>query len=486
MQGWVAEMRQPPKFVHIAPLPLERFEPLLGPEVFARMEAIAVDARREFEGVAIWHVNSTARGGGVAEILQSLLPYARGAGVDTRWVVMRNDDPFFRVTKRLHNRLHEDPGDGGDLGDAERRSYEGPLAANAGQLSQLIQPGDVLYLHDPQTAGLVPAMKEIGARVIWRCHIGVDEPGPLAHSAWDFLRPYVEDADAFVFSRRQYVWEGLEIERVWLMPPAIDPFAPKNQALEPATIEAILGVIGLGRGAHDGAPFTRADGSPARVERQGVLLQEEPLPPHADVVLQVSRWDRLKDPLGLLECFVKHVEDSDVHLVLAGPEAAAVSDDPEGEAVYGSVAESWRALDDQARRRVHLASLPMYDSEENGAMVNAIQRRATVIVQKSIAEGFGLTVAEGMWKERPFVASRVGGIQDQIVDGESGLLVDDPHDLEGFGRAITSLLHDKDGAAAMGAAARRRVMERFLAIGRLAEYVELIRSLVGQAQRSAR
>jgi trehalose synthase len=470
-------MKQPPKYIQIPALPLERFEPLLGPEVFARMEAIAADARREFEGVAIWHVNSTARGGGVAEILHALLPYVRGAGVDTRWVVMRNDDPFFQVTKRLHNRLHEDPGDGGELGDVERHSYEGPLEANAGQLAQLIQKGDVVYLHDPQTAGLVSAMKELGAKVIWRCHIGVDEPGPLAHSAWDFLRPYVSDADAFVFSRREYAWEGLEMDRVWLMSPAIDPFSPKNQELEPEAIERILGVIGLGGAPHDGAPFRRTDGTPARVERPATLLQEEPLPAHADVVLQVSRWDRLKDPLGLLRCFVEHVDDRDAHLILAGPETAAVSDDPEGEAVYGAVAESWRELDAGTRGRVHLVSLPMYDIEENGAMVNAIQRRATVIVQKSLAEGFGLTVAEGMWKERPFVASRVGGIQDQIVDGESGMLVDDPRDLASFGGAITSLLRDRDRAAALGAAARRRVTERFLAIGRLAEYVELIRGL---------
>lgn len=472
-------MKELPKFVQIPALPLERFEPLLGPEAFAQMEAVAVDARREFQGTAIWHVNSTARGGGVAEILHSLLPYVRGAGVDTRWVVMRNDDEFFRVTKRIHNRLHEDPGDGGELGDEARRLYEGPLAANAAHLSRLMQEGDVVYLHDPQTAGLVPAMMEFGARVVWRCHIGVDEPGPLTHSAWDFLRPYVEDADAFVFSRREYAWDGLDMDRVWLMPPAIDPFSPKNQALDPATIGAILGAVGLGPAVPDGAPtFMRADGTPGRIEREAVLLQEAPLPADVKVVLQVSRWDRLKDPRGLLECFAEHIDDPDAHLVLAGPETAAVSDDPEGEAVYGDVAESWRRMEVDKRRRVHLVSFPMYDIDENGAMVNALQRRATVIVQKSIAEGFGLTVAEGMWKERPFVATKVGGIQDQIVDGESGFLIDDPHDLRGFGRAIDTLLKDPERATEMGAAARRRVTERFLAIGRLAEYVELIRSLV--------
>jgi trehalose synthase len=465
------------KFVQVSPQPLDRYRPLLGDD-FERIERIAERARSEFAGRAIWHVSSTARGGGVAEILRSLLPYVRGAGVDTRWVVLREAPEFFAITKRLHNHLHGDPGDGGEVGEAERGVYELALAADAGSLARLLQPGDVVYLHDPQTAGLVAAMKGLGVSVVWRCHIGIDEPNELVRAAREFLRRYVEPADAYVFSRREYVWEGLDSERVWLMPPSIDAFSPKNQDLDAATVRAILAAIGLGPDGRRAAPgFVRGDGTPGRVERRAELLQETLLPASAKVVAQVSRWDRLKDPRGVLDCFEQYLGDPAIHLVLAAPATDAVADDPEGAVVYGDVAESWRRLPDGARRRAHLVSLPMYDLDENAAMVNAIQRRADVLVQKSVAEGFGLTVAEGMWKERPLVGSRVGGIQDQIVDGESGVLVDDPCDFAAFGREIRALLDDPARARRIGEAARRRVVERFLAVRRLAEYVDLVASL---------
>jgi trehalose synthase len=273
----------------------------------------------------------------------------------------------------------------------------------------------------------------------------------------------------------------LDRDKVWLFPPAIDPFSAKNQELDADTVEAILRTVGLRDSLPETAPvFVRGDGTPDRVERRAELLQEEPLPAGAKLVVQVSRWDRLKDPRGLLECFELHLADPAVHLALAAPAAGAVADDPEGAAVFGDVAESWRRMPDEARRRAHLVSLPMVDLDENGAMVNALQRRADVLVQKSLAEGFGLTVAEGMWKARPMVGSRVGGIQDQIVDGESGLLVDDPRDLAAFGRAIRLLLDDPELAARLGRAARGRVMDRFLGIGRLREYVELVASLTSR------
>jgi trehalose synthase len=466
------------KFVQISPQPLDRFRPLLGEE-FEEIEAIAAKARHEFAGRAIWHVSSTARGGGVAELLWALLPYVRGASVDTRWVVLREPPEFFALTKRIHNLLHGYPGDGGDLGEAERQLYEETLAASGRQLVALCQPGDIIYLHDPQTAGLVPVMQEAGLTVVWRCHVGVDEPNEKVHKAWDFLRDYVEAADALIFSRRDYAWEGLDGKRVWEMPPVIDPFTTKNQDLSAAVIEAILGAIGLGIGPPASAPtFVRSDGTPGRVERRAELLLEEPLPRNAKVVVQVSRWDRLKDPRGVLEMFEKYLRDPEIHLVLAGPSTAAVADDPEGAAVYGDTAESWRRMEESARRRSHLVSLPMYDIEENGAMVNAIQRRANVVVQKSLAEGFGLTVVESMWKRRAVVASRVGGIQDQIHDGASGLLIDDPLDLEGFGGAILELLSDPARAARFGEAAHQRVIDRFLAVFRLREYVLLLASLL--------
>lgn len=467
-----------PKFVQIPANPLERFKPMLG-ERFAEIERVAEWAHENFAGRAIWHVSSTARGGGVAELLRALLPYARSAGVDVRWVVLREEPEFFAVTKRLHNHLHGDPGDGGALDADAHRLYDSVLRANIEALTPLMQSGDIVYLHDPQTAGMVASLCDNGLKVVWRCHVGVDEPNDLVRGAWDFLRPYVERADAYIFSRREYLWDGLDERKAWFMPPVIDPFSPKNQELGPEVTAAILKQIGLVPDGLEGAPvFTRADGSPGRVEREATILQEEGVPNGSKVVAQVSRWDRLKDPHGLLEMLERHLDDPDLHLVVVGPDTAGVADDPEGGAVYGDAAETWRRLPADVRRRAHLVSLPMRDIDENGAMVNAIQRHADVVVQKSIAEGFGLTVAEAMWKRRPLVASRVGGIQDQVVDGETGILIDDPRDLAACAKAIERILADPELARAMGEAGHQRVIDNYLAVFRLREYVDLLAGLI--------
>lgn len=465
-----------PKFVQIPSHSLGRFEPLLG-DGFPALEEAAADARRRYQGRAIWHVSSTLRGGGVAEMLRSLLPYVRGAGIDTRWVVLRERAEFFALTKRIHNNLHGFPGDGGELGPAERRVYEHCLATSARHFANLVQPRDLVFLHDPQTAGLAARAQAAGATVVWRCHIGADRPNRVALRAQDFLHPYVGKADAWVFSRRQYVWQALDHRRAWTMAPSIDPFSPKNQELGAETVEAILGAIGLGSRSPLEAPtFERADGTPGRVERSAEVIQEEPLPDGGTLVAQVSRWDRLKDHRGLLDCFEQHLDEEDQHLLLAGPSTAAIADDPEGAAVWDDVRGAWRRLPDRVRRRVHLASLPMNDLDENGAIVNAIQRRADVVVQKSLAEGFGLTVAEAMWKGRPVIGGRVGGIQDQIVDGLSGVLVD-PTDLEAVAAAIRSIGADPSLGAALGARAHELVAEHFLGPGRLAEYAEKLAEL---------
>jgi trehalose synthase len=443
--------------VEIEAAPLDRFRPLLG-ERFEEIERAAAKARSSFEGKRIWHVNSTAQGGGVAEMLRALLPYVRGAGVDTRWLVLPEIDGFFAVTKRIHNRLHGHRGDDGTLDDGARAAYERALGACAQELRRVVQAGDVVYLHDPQTAGLVPAMQEAGAAVVWRCHIGVDHPNDLAREAWDFLRPYVDAADAYVFSRREYLWEGLEEGKAWFMPPVIDPFSPKNEDLDQEQVGALL----------------------AEIEAKATMVSETSLADDATVIAQVSRWDRLKDPQGLLEIFERHLEDPAVHLVLVGPDSAGVSDDPEGAAVYAEVVEHWRGMGAECRRRSRLISLPMAELRENARMVNALQRRADVIVQKSLAEGFGLTVAEAMWKARPVVASRVGGIQDQVVDGETGLLVDDPRDLPAFARAIESVIGDPDRCAEMGRAGREQIRGNYLAVDRLREYVALVESLLSR------
>ena len=470
------------KQVHLDARSPERFRDILG-DGYHQIEEATERAHELLHGRTIWHVNSTASGGGVAELLFALLPYVRGIGIDTRWVVVGDGPEFFRVTKRLHNHLHGSSGDGGQLGAEEHATYEDVLAGDARLLAQHVLPGDVVYLHDPQTAGLVERMQAAGAKVVWRCHIGVDEPNELVRRAWRFLLPYLDSADAFVFSRPQYIWEGLDRDKIWIRPPSIDPSSPKNCDLDPQTVQDIVGAIGLGENRPVRAPvFTRIDGSPGRIEHPAEIVQEATLPVDSSVVAQVSRWDRLKDPLGLLVCFAAHLDDPRTHLVLAGPSTAAVSDDPEGAAVLEEVTDAWRALSEAVRRRAHLVSLPMNDRQENATMVNALQRRADVVVQKSLAEGFGLTVIEAMWKARAVVASRVGGIQDQIVDGESGILIDNPTDLAAFGTAIRTLLEDKPRGGRIGAAARQRAIDGFVGVRRLVEYLDLVASVAPRSE----
>ncbi|MCD6015359.1 MAG: glycosyltransferase [Solirubrobacterales bacterium] len=462
----------------VTTLSYQRFRPLMG-EAYAEVEAASARATELFAGRVVWHVNSTARGGGVAELLQSLLGYSRGAGVDARWAAVEAASPFFEVTKRIHNRLHGSPGDGGELGAPEREIYEETLRESARELARTVRPRDVVFCHDPQTAGLVPPVLETGATVVWRCHVGIDLPNEIARDTWAFLREYVKPAHAYVFSRREYGWEGLPENKTWIVPPSIDAFSPKNQELAPKVIEAIIARAGLGP-SRDGAAatFERADGSPGRVDRAAEVDQEAPIPAQAPLLAQVSRWDRLKDPCGVLRGFAEHCESPDAHLLLAGPSVAAVSDDPEGAEVLERVRELRRGLEPDVRARVHLACLPMDDIQENAAIVNAIQRRAQVVVQKSIAEGFGLTVAEAMWKARPVIASRAGGIQDQIVDGVTGVMLEDPLDLEGFGRACEELLGDRERADEIGAAARAWVIERFLGSRHLIQYLRLLDELL--------
>jgi trehalose synthase len=466
--------------IPIAAASLERFRPLIG-DRYALLEEGIERAREMIGGRVVWQVNSTATGGGVVELLTGLLPYARGAGVDARWLVLEGEAEFFRLTKRIHNMLHGSPGDGGSLGAPERELYRAVLSSHGDELGDLIRPGDVVMLHDPQTAGLCGAARAAGAHVIWRCHVGIDEPNDLARGAWDFLRPEVEPAEVLVFSLPGFVWDRLPSERIRIVPPSIDALSPKNQDLDADTVGAIMVAAGLESGPAATVPaFTRRDGTPSRVDRHARVWRERPLRPSDPLVAQVSRWDRLKDPTGVIEGFARHCHaNPEGHLLLAAPDPEAVADDPEGAEVLAEVRAKREALPEQVRLRVHLAGLPMEDSEENAAIVNAIQRRATVVVQKSLAEGFGLTVAEAMWKGAAMVASRVGGIREQIVDGETGVLVD-PTDPDEFGEAVDRLLTDPKLAERLGRSARERVREGFLANRHLLQYLEIIDELVSE------
>jgi trehalose synthase len=281
----------------------------------------------------------------------------------------------------------------------------------------------------------------------------------------------------------------LDRERLAVIAPTIDAFAPKNVDLPPNTVRTVLRTAGLVAGGppDHAVTFERTDGTRGRVQRRAEIIEDAPLPADAPAVVQISRWDALKDPVGVIRGFAEQVPPRfGAHLVYGGPAVAAVADDPEGAQMLRASIAAREQLPPAVRARIHLATLPMEDPEENAIMVNALQRHARVIVQKSLAEGFGLTVAEAMWKGRPVVASRIGGIQEQIVHGVSGILLDDPRDLAAYGSAVAELLAEPARAEQIGRNARERVRDRFLSVRSLLDYTALIGRVMARAETDGR
>jgi trehalose synthase len=454
-------------------------QPIIGAQRYERLVRVAEHFRQNLAGHTIWNISSTAIGGGVAEMLHVLLGYAEDLGIPVQWKVITGDAEFFVITKRIHNQIHGEAA-GGPLTAADAGHYERMLAANAAELLDEIRPGDLVLLHDPQTAGLTRALVRAGARVAWRCHIGVDWENDATREAWEFLRPHLEAAHGFVFTRREYVPSWIPADKVAIIPPSIDPISPKNQPLDADTVRGILGRIGVLDGAtpDDQTSYARSDGSIGFVTRYAEVTGEGRPGPTDPLVVQVSRWDQLKDMPGVMHGFAEYVvPGGDGYLLLVGPAVAGVTDDPEGAAVFGDCLLQWRELPAEARARILLVTLPLDDADENAAMVNALQRHAMVIVQKSLAEGFGLTVAEGMWKGRPVVGSAVGGIIDQIADG-TGVLLPDPRDLKTFGIAVRELLDDPAEADRMGHAAQDYIREHYVGDVHLLRYADLFSSMI--------
>jgi trehalose synthase len=457
--------------------PAEQLEPVIGATRYARLRSAAGEFQAAFGDHTVWNVNSTAAGGGVAEMLQVLVGYVEDLGIAIRWLVIQGDADFFAVTKRLHNGIHG-YGDAVAISADEADHYRSVLLANAAELRQLVRPGDIVLLHDPQTAGLAGPLADTGALVVWRCHIGADRTSAATEVAWAFLRPYVSAAHAWVFSRRSYVPAWLDGPQVRIIPPSIDPYSAKNQALDSDTAHAILTTIGLIDGVA-GAPgrFVRRDGSLGEVTRPASVVADGLPGAGDDLLVQVSRWDRLKDMAGVMHGFGRYVAAGrDCHLTLVGPAVTDVADDPEGAVVYRECLAQWRTLPASARSRIMLVTLPLDDVEENAAMVNAVQRHASIVTQKSLAEGFGLTVAEAMWKGRPVIGSAVGGINDQIAAG-TGVLLPEPADLRGFGLAVRELLDDPPRRNRMGEAAHAYVRRNFVGDYHLLRYAGLFSEL---------
>lgn len=453
----------------------------IGQERVHALELAAQQLRSILRGRRILNINSSGSGGGAAEMLRDLVPYVRGQGIDCRWLVIDGDPGFFDITKRIHNRIYGFPGDDGSLGEGERQYYERTHAAIGRQLSQFTRPDDIVMIHDPQPLGLIPALRESGLRVIWRCHVGTDQPNEYTKEAWEFVRPYLEDLDGYVFHRACFAPQWLDPNRVWVIPPSIGPLSAKNRHIDPADARLIVSQCGLRQGESGGDPisFIGRDGKRRWVGRHADILQSgPPIPADVPFVVQVSRWDPMKDMAGVMTAFADCLSElSDAHLALIGPAVSGTADDPTGALVLLDCMSAWRKLPYQARARIHLACLPMADLEENAFTVNAIQREADIIIQKSLSEGFGLTVAEAMWKSRPVIAGAVGGIQDQITPG-AGVLVA-PNDLDGLAGAITYLLAEPERRKAVGEAAHARVRSHFLPDRHLLQYAGLLTSTLG-------
>jgi trehalose synthase len=394
--------------VELSRRPLAELASVLPADQWAACAAAAAQARKTLAGRVIWNVNATATGGGVAEILQTLLGYFLDAGVDARWLVLDGNADFFEVTKHLHNAIHGF-GDPGHLGASAHAAYQRTLQGNAAELLRRVRPADLVLLHDPQTAGLVEPLRQAGVRVAWRSHIGRDTPNEQSVSGWEFLRRYIQNAYALVFSRPQYAPEWAPASRIRIIPPSIDPLDAKNR---PMTANERIRVL-------SGAGLLMTNGGPI----SPVVSGARPPTPAARLIVQVSRWDRLKDMPGVMTGFADAGIPADVHLMLVGPAVGGVPDDPEGAEVLDECVAAWRQPT-AARRRISLVSVPMDDLVKNATIINAVQGHADVVTQKSLAEGFGLTVTEAMWKGRPVLGAAVGGIQDQITDGQDGLLID--------------------------------------------------------------
>ncbi len=400
---------------------LEDYTSIVGRDIVERIREHA----KKLEGLSMVHINSTFYGGGVAEILKVLIPLLNDVGIDAHWKTLEGIPKFFETTKKIHNALQ------GNLNihltEEEKKLY---LEINRKFSEKHKLDYDIVVVHDPQPAGIVD-FYEKKQPWVWRCHIDLSNPNP---SVWKFIKGFVAKYDMAIISNEEYVGKDFPT-RYRIIHPAIDPLSDKNRDIGMEEAERIL-------------------------DRQGIPLDKP-------YILQVSRFDPWKDPPGVIKIFRKVREKIPVRLVMCGGMA---HDDPEGERIY----EEIRRETEDLTKSGNLIFL--VDADD--ITVNALQRMASVVIQKSIKEGFGLTVTEAMWKERAVVASRVGGIKIQIEDGKSGFLVD-PYDIDVFAAITLKLLRDRELAERIGKNARERVKRNFLITRLLEDYMKIIDGLIG-------
>jgi trehalose synthase len=394
---------------------LQDYREVVGPEMVDELMLVADRVR----GRRLQNINSTSVGGGVAEILTRMVPLLRELGVDATWDIIRGDDAFFAVTKAFHNALHGAPE---DIRQEAFECYRRTIAAN---LREMDLSGDVIWIHDPQPAGLIEKKAVIGRKWVWRCHIDVSTPDPRV---WDFLRPMVEKYDASIFSMPDFAQE-LTIPQ-FMIAPSIDPLSEKNRDLTDHYITEVL--------------------------------EKYQVDPERPILTQISRFDRLKDPLGVIQAYRIVKKRTDCQLILAG---GGATDDPEGAQVLREVHEA--AADDPD---VHVLLLPPFSDLE----INALVRGSTIVLQKSIKEGFGLTVCEALWKGKPVIGGAVGGIKVQILNGVTGFLVHSP---EGAAIRALQLLGDPALRVRMGENGRMHVKQNFLLTRHVKDYMLVMLAL---------
>jgi trehalose synthase len=352
----------------------------------------------------------------VAEILAWMVPLMRDLGIDARWEVIEGDEAFFATTKALHNGLQGDPV---PLDEGMVRAYDQTLERNAETLRTILEEADFVFIHDPQPAGLHSLCPRRQGPWLWRCHIDASQPHP---PVWEMVRERVAGYDAAIFSLEAFAQE-LPGQR-FVIPPSIDPLSPKNEQLADEVVSGVRGELGLSA--------------------------ELPL------IVQISRFDRFKDPLGVVQAFVEGVPRGTAELVLAGGSA---DDDPEGAEVLAEVQKAASSVDG-----AHVLLLP----PDAHRTVNALQRASSIVVQKSLREGFGLTVTEALWKGRPVIGGDTGGIRLQVQDGQTGYLVRSPAEA---GARMAELLDSKERATELGEAGRVLVKERFLLTRELSQHL---------------
>jgi trehalose synthase len=439
----------------------------------------------------IWMISSTAQGGGVAEMLPPQISILRELGISVEWLVIEPTVPdFFPLTKRIHNLLHGsgDP----ELGSAERELYDAVSRECADDIEPLIGRDDVLIVHDPQPLGAGALLKErLGVAAIWRCHIGLDEHTPETGAAWSFLRPYAEAYDHSVFSVPEYIPPFLA-GHATIIHPAIDPLSHKNRDL---SIHKLIGILCDSDLMRPHGPLMKPlfEEPARRLQPDGSW---KPATAPADIglvyrpiVTQVSRWDRLKGFAPLLQGFRQLKEElprrrglADLHhrtvasarLVLAGPDPAAVADDPEATAVLDELAGLYLDLPPDLEEAVVLLALPMTSIKQNALMVNSLQRCSTLVVQNSLREGFGLTATEAMWKQVAVLTSGAAGLRQQVRDEIDGRIVWDASDPAAIATVLDEMLADEKKRERWGRTAQRRVYDNFLIFPQIRSWLETI------------